>query len=101
MVLSLNKGTPVSTPKSYDPYYGDPQKGIPHFGNSNKLLKKTECQGALCRCVAKAWRMRISWDNGKEHGNYYNIICGLYRGYIYGLYRGYTGIMEKKMETTV
>ena len=32
--------------------------------------------------------------NGKENGNYYNII-----GYILGLYRGYLGIREKKMET--
>ena len=30
-------------------------------------------------------------DNGKENGNYYNIL---------GLYMGYIGIMEKEMETT-
>ena len=34
----------------------------------------------------------IFWDNGKENGNYYSIM-----GYILG----YTGIMEKKMETTI
>ena len=32
----------------------------------------------------------LSWDNGKENGNFYN-----------GLYTDYIGIMEKKMETTI
>ena len=36
----------------------------------------------------------LYWDNGKEHGSYYN---GLYRGKVYGSYWE----MEKKMETTI
>ena len=32
MVVSQNKGTPISTPKYCSPYYGDPQKGTPNFG---------------------------------------------------------------------
>ena len=34
----------------------------------------------------------LYWDNGKEHGNYYNVG---------GMLGSYTGIMEKKMETTI
>ena len=36
--------------------------------------------------------MYIYRDNGKYNGNYYSIVR---------LYRGYTGIMDKKMETTI
>ena len=59
----------------------------------------------------------ISWglhrDNGKEHGNCYNIfvyILGLHRdkgkenGNFYNIYvciLGYIGIMEKKLETAI
>ena len=32
MVISLNRGTPIWTPKYYSPYYWDPQKGTPNFG---------------------------------------------------------------------
>ena len=33
-------------------------------------------------------------DDGREIGNYYS-------GFRVGLYRGYTGIMEKRMESTI
>ena len=36
----------------------------------------------------KGYILRLYGDNGKEHGNYYNIL-------------GYIGIIEDKMETTV
>ena len=32
MVVSQNRGTPIWTPKYYNPYYRDPQKGTPNFG---------------------------------------------------------------------
>ena len=32
MVLSLNGGTLIQTPKYYNPYYGDPQNSTPNFG---------------------------------------------------------------------
>ena len=31
MVVSINRGTPIWTPKFYNPYYGDLQKGTPNF----------------------------------------------------------------------
>ena len=34
MVVSLNRGTPIWTPKYYNPYYGDPQNGTPNFGKA-------------------------------------------------------------------
>ena len=30
--VSQNRGTPIWTPKHYDPYYWDPQKGTLNFG---------------------------------------------------------------------
>ena len=39
----------------------------------------------------------LSWDNGKENGNYYIVYDRLYIGF----FGGYIGIVEKKMETTV
>ena len=41
MVVSQNKGTPIQTPKYYNPYYGDPQKGTLNFGKALKLLEAT------------------------------------------------------------
>ena len=39
MVVYLNKGTPISTPIYYSPYFGDPQQGAPNFGKPpNKVL---------------------------------------------------------------
>ena len=32
MVVSLNRGIPIKTPKYYNPYYRGPQKGTPNFG---------------------------------------------------------------------
>ena len=32
LVVSQNKGTPISTPIYYSPYYWDPQNGTPNFG---------------------------------------------------------------------
>ena len=32
LVVSQNRGTPMQTPKYYNPYYRDPQKGTPNFG---------------------------------------------------------------------
>ena len=32
LVASKNLGTPILTPKFYDPYSGDPLKGTPKFG---------------------------------------------------------------------
>ena len=32
MVVSQNSGTPTQTPKYYNPYYRDTQKGTPNFG---------------------------------------------------------------------
>ena len=32
MVVSLNRGTPIWTPKYYSPYYKESQKGTPNFG---------------------------------------------------------------------
>ena len=34
MVVSQNRGTPIPTPKHYNPYYWDPQNGIPNSGNA-------------------------------------------------------------------
>ena len=49
---------------------------------------------------------RLFRDNGKENGNYHNIL-GLFRdngkenGNYHNIYWGYLEIMEKKMETTI
>ena len=32
LVFSQNKGTPIKTPKCYNPYYWHPQKGTPNLG---------------------------------------------------------------------
>ena len=32
MVVYLNKGTPIQTPKYYSSYYWDPHDGTPNFG---------------------------------------------------------------------
>ena len=40
LVVSQNKGTPIQTPKYYNPYYRDPQKGTPNFGKPLSTVKK-------------------------------------------------------------
>ena len=38
MAVSLNRGTPIWTPKYYSPYYWDPQKGTPNIGKPPYLV---------------------------------------------------------------
>ena len=40
MVVSLNRGTPIQTPKYYGPYYWYPQNGTPNFGKPPLATKR-------------------------------------------------------------
>ena len=44
MVVSQNKGTPIQTPKYYDPYYRNPQ-GTPNFGEAHILIVPQRVEG--------------------------------------------------------
>ena len=40
MVVSINRETPIYTPKYYNPYYGDPQNGVPLVLGNPQMLPK-------------------------------------------------------------
>ena len=51
-VVSIYRGTPIYIPKSYTPYYMDPQKGTPNFGKTlnPEPLNPTARQWAAPNC---------------------------------------------------
>ena len=69
MVISQNRGTPIQTPKYYNPYYGDPKKvplilGNSHIGqqedtfaaSTSLLLEgRWECAGRPLEVLEEAW----------------------------------------------
>ena len=43
LVVSLNRGTLIYTPKNYNPYYKDPQRGTPNFGKHHTSVFMRRC----------------------------------------------------------
>ena len=90
MVVVLNRGAPIYTPKYCSPYYGGPLKVTHNLGTSRipSTLERTVCvwilfvQGLDRREVQGPHQKLDSWDHIgiMENGNYRN-----YRSYIGGM----------------
>ena len=78
MVISLNKGTPIYTPKYHNSYYGDPQEGTCNFGKPpyRGLGFRDVKETYGCQVFSRELMSRTSYVRLLVHAD----LCGAFKG---------------------